>query len=203
MKKYQSVIWGALLIAAIIGFIFLIVRSGNGALKDQPPKPIASGAYAELTEYGDFQCPACAQYYPIIKQLLNDYGSQIHFIFKNFPLSQHPNAKPAAYAAEAARNQGKFMEMMDLIYPNHYSWANSASAQDIFLSYAKSLNLNLDQFKKDAASSNISSKVQNEYNEGLSLGVNATPTFLVNGQKIEAPQGYNDFKKIIDNVLKP
>lgn len=154
-----------------------------------------------LVEYGDFQCPACAQYYPIVKQVLDNYKDKIVFSFRHFPLSQHPNAKPAAYAAEAAGQQGKFWEMYDLLYANQTAWANLPDAASLFDSYAATLQLNLDQFKKDVAGDAVRQKVDAGYQSGLDSGVSATPTFFLNNTAI-FPRDYNEFKGALDAALK-
>ena len=80
-----------------------------------------------LVEYSDFQCPACAASAPLVKQLTEEFGNKIAFVYRHFPLPQHKNAYPAAQAAEAAGKQGKFWEMADLIFANQTKWENLGS----------------------------------------------------------------------------
>lgn len=157
-------------------------------------------AKVALVEYGDFQCPACGYYYPIVKKLTHDYGSKMILVFRNFPLSQHPNAIPAAEAAEAASKKGKYWEMFDMIYSHQQDWQDSTTAAAIFQGYAQQLGLNPDQFKKDAASGDVTTKIQNDQATGLSSNVDSTPSFFLNGTYIQ-PSGYDDFKKIIDQTI--
>lgn len=156
-----------------------------------------------LTEYGDYQCPACGQYYPLVKQLVEQYKNDIQFQFRNFPLRQiHPNAQASSRAAEAAAKQGKFWEMHDLLYEQQNSWKDSSSANVVFEGYASQLGLNVAKFKTDFASAAVNETIAADYAEGTKLGVNSTPSFFVQGKKITNPQTLDEFKKIIDEAIK-
>ncbi|MDO8495725.1 MAG: thioredoxin domain-containing protein [bacterium] len=149
-----------------------------------------------LIEYGDFQCPACRAYFPLVEQLVKEKGDRLQFIYRHFPLPQHKNAKPAAYASEAAGVQGKFWEMYQLIYEGQNNWKDVRDAKDIFVDYAKTLGLNLDDFKKDLGSDVIKSKVESQAKGGTQAGLNSTPTFIFNGKRIQ-PQNYEEFSNLI------
>ena len=155
-----------------------------------------------LIEYGDFQCPACAFYYPIVEQLMDKNSDKMQFVFRHFPLGQHPNARPAAYAAQAAGRQDKFWEMYDLIYYQQNDWAgkNSQAAGEIFLGYARTLELDLDKYNADNSSDQTKQKVQSDYDGGIASGVNSTPTFYLNGQRVQPPN-YDQFQKLIDEAV--
>ncbi len=157
-----------------------------------------------LIEYSDFQCPACGFYFHILKKLEEEFGENIAIVYRHFPLSSiHPNAKFAAYAAEAAGKQGKFWEMHDLIFINQSEWSDKKNVDEIFIRYAQNLNLNIDQFKKDFSSKEIKQKIENSYKNALNLGLDSTPTFFLNGKKIPNPRNYEDFKNIIiENINK-
>src|SRR3989338_6117231 len=105
-----------------------------------------------LIEYSDFQCPACAFYHPLLKKFSDEFGDKLAIAYRYFPLPSHQNAKSAAYAAEAAGRQEKFWEMHDLIFDNQKDWKDKQSTDEVFINYAQTLNLNLDQFKMDFAS---------------------------------------------------
>lgn len=156
-----------------------------------------------LVEYGDFQCPACTSYYPIVKQVVETYKDKVSFQFVNFPLYQiHQNAMIAHRAAEAANKQGKFWEMHDLLYTNHDTWANASNASTYFDGYANQLGLNIDQFKKDSASSAVNDIINADLTKGRKAGVDSTPTFFLNGKKIEKnPQNLDEFKKLIEDAI--
>jgi protein-disulfide isomerase len=141
-----------------------------------------------FVEYGDYQCPYCGQYYPIVKQVQAQYADKISYQFRNFPLVQlHPNAMAAARAAEAASLQGKFWQMHDLLYSNQNAWASASSPSSLFDQYAQQLGLNLDTFHKDQNSAGVLATINADEAAGQALGVNATPTFFINGKKIDNP----------------
>lgn len=156
-----------------------------------------------LLEYGDFQCPACKSYFPLIDQLKAEYGDRVAFQFRHFPLVQiHPNAFVSARAAEAAGKQGKFFEMHDLLYENQETWANSSSPIPLLQGYAKQLNLNIDQFDSDMNSSAVADTINADVKSAQALGASSTPTFAINGKKIDKnPQSIDEFKKILDEAL--
>lgn len=132
-----------------------------------------------LVQYGDYECPYCWKAYPIVKRLQASLGDHLKFIFRNFPLTKvHPHAKIAALASEAAALQHKFWEMHDLLYERHKDLRYEA-----ILSYAKELNLDLDLFETDIKKTELEEKVDTDFLGGLRSGVNATPTFFINGEK--------------------
>jgi protein-disulfide isomerase len=136
-------------------------------------------ATIELVEYGDYECPYCGMAYPIVKDIQQKLGSQVKFIFRNFPLRKiHPNAFAAAVATEAAGLQGKFWEMHDLVFENQ----KQLSAENIFR-LASSIGLDLERFKEDIQEKVLAEKVERDFESGLRSGVNRTPTFFINGEK--------------------
>ena len=152
-----------------------------------------------LIEYSDFQCPACASYYPLVAQLTSELSDKLYFAYRHFPLPQHSNATFSAEAAEAAGLQGKFFDMHDTLFRNQSDWAplSSNQAKESFTKYAKELGLNMDQFQQDFKSDAVKNVVQKNYKSGLAARVDATPTFFLNGKKLSAPQNYEAFKKLI------
>ncbi len=156
-----------------------------------------------LVEYGDFQCPACGSYYPVVKQVKEKYKADIHFQFRNYPLQQiHQNARASSRAAEAAAKQGKFWEMHDLLYENQKSWETVSDPQSIFEGYASQLGLDAAQFKKDYASGDVNDIINADLAAGEQLDVAATPTFILQGKKIEdSPQDLEGFSKLIDEAI--
>lgn len=154
-----------------------------------------------LIEYSDFQCPACAYYYPIVKQVVDDFKSQILFSYRFFPLSSHKYANQASQAAYAAHLQGKFWEMHDLLFDNQQKWSESNEPEKIFLSYAEQLKLDIEKYKKDYSEGSTRKFIENQSNEGIVAGVNSTPTFFLNNKRIQ-PKSYQEFKTLIQNELK-
>lgn len=134
-----------------------------------------------IVEYGDYQCPYCGAAYPVLKELMKEFGSQIKFVFRNFPLSEmHQYARLAAIAAESANHQGKFWEMHDAIYENQ-----RALNENLLMKLAKQLKLDIPQFEKDLESTELADKVDSDFESGIMSGVNGTPSFFVNGKKFD------------------
>jgi len=145
-------------------------------------------AKVTLINYGDFQCPGCAGAHPIIKNVIEKYEDKIKFIFRNFILSYHTNAKAASAAAEAAGLQGKYWEMHNLIYESQTSWEslNIEDRTSFFNSLAETIGLDLDRFKVDMADERLVQKMTFDYNLGIKSGVKATPSFYLNGQPLDS-----------------
>jgi protein-disulfide isomerase len=135
-----------------------------------------------LVEYGDYQCPHCGIAYPLIKRLLKEFSHGLLFVFRNFPIPEaHPQAMISAQAAEAASLQDKFWEMHDIIFEHRDNLSGKS-----LLQYAKMLHLSFDQFSQDWIRKEVISKVETDFEGGIRSGVNGTPTFFVNGIKLES-----------------
>jgi len=151
-----------------------------------------------LIEYGDFQCPSCGAYYPVLKQLEVDYGEKLAVVWREFPLTSiHANAWNAAAAAEAAGKQGKFWEMHDVLFENQKEWTGTGK----FEGYAVKIGLDVNKWKTDLSDKGIEEKIRADQSSGIDLDVSGTPTFFVNGKKIGLPGGVEEFKKILDGEL--
>lgn len=209
MENNKGFYWIGAVIIVFILFLGAAAYYKNKSATNEPVPTIALDANdhvkgngpVTVIEYGDFQCPACGQYYPVVAELLKQMSTSTTFIFRNFPLPQHANAMVSARAAGAAGKQGKFFEMYDLLYMHQNEWSESADYEKIFTEYAKQLNLNLDQYANDYKSDEVKGKIQNDYKSGVNLGVEGTPTFFVNGKKIELPRNLDEFKAVISLTL--
>jgi protein-disulfide isomerase len=138
-----------------------------------------------VTEYADFECPACASFSPIVSEVKERFKDQIRFEFKHFPLVQiHPNAIAAHRAAQAAANQGKFWEMHDLLFAQQQSWRGSTNPTATFESYAQQLSLDMDKYRIDSQLSETLAIINADIEAGKKLSVNATPTFFIDGKLI-------------------
>lgn len=156
-----------------------------------------------LTEFSDYQCPACAAYHPVVEKLKEDFGERLKVEYRHFPLNSHRYSFLAARAAEAAKNQGKFLEMHNKLFDNQHTWSRSGNPQVIFVNYAREIGLDLDRFKDDLNSGDTQKKVMEEKKRGQTLGVNATPTFFIDGEKVENnPQSYEMFIQLIESKLE-
>lgn len=155
-----------------------------------------------LVEYSDFQCPACAAFQPVLDQVLESHGDAISFEYKHFPLPIHSSALQAAVAAEAAGQQGKFFEFHDALFENQTEWSNSATPNASFLSYAQDLELDMTLFKRHMNSSILKDKVKQNTQEGRDLSVTGTPTFFLNGEKMQIAT-YEDFVTQVNQAINP
>lgn len=154
-----------------------------------------------LVEYSDFQCPACGQFYPYVKEVLEEYGGSLRFEYRHFPLVNiHPQALPAAKAAEAAGQQGKFFEMHDKLFEGQNAWSKSSNPNSYFDRYAEELGLDVDKFKLQMNSSVIEDAIMNSFNEARVKGFTGTPTFMLNGEEMEFST-YEEFKAQIETAV--
>lgn len=202
-NKTFMIILGVLAVIAI-AFVFISTGEDSGVNAEATNHTYGNTeATVTLVEYGDFQCPACFQYYPALKQVKEKYKDVMTFQFRNFPLVQiHPNAMAAHRAAEAAGNQGKFWEMHDLLYERQQSWSQSVSPSVAIEAYAQELGLDLVQFNADATSEAVSLSIGADIEAGQGLGAAGTPTFILNGEKIETPAPTVEaFSELIDAKL--
>lgn len=154
-----------------------------------------------LVEYSDFQCPACGAYYPMVEEVFAEYKDRISFTYRHFPLPQHKNALPAAYASEAAGAQGKFWEMADMLFKNQSEWSEKPDASIIFEGYAKKLGLDMAKYELDVKSEATKAKVSRDQNSGKLSLINHTPTFFINGKMSDNPRSVQELKALIENAI--
>lgn len=161
-------------------------------------------AKVTVVEFGDFQCPACAQAAPILEKLMAEYDGRVRFVYRHFPLSQHRHAMKSAEAAEASNDQGKFWEMYQQLFTKQSEWEAMPKdkAEDTFRQYASQLGLDLTKFNESFNKDTHKNKISQDSADGSSLGVNSTPTFFINGEKQINLRGYEDFKAKIEAGLK-
>lgn len=205
MNNKLIIIIGLILIA----FVGLIMLNGQKeeAIIAEPSQHVYGDGNKKVTliEYGDFQCPACYDYEPTMQAIREKYKDEINFQFRNFPLAQiHPNALAAHAAAEAASRQGKFWEYHDILYEEQKSWstvsANERSA--VLEQYATQLELDLEQFRADIGDPGVRAIINADIKEGKSIGATGTPTFVLNGKKLDKISADVDaFSKLIDEEL--
>lgn len=143
-----------------------------------------------VVEYADYQCPGCASMAPHIDKIYEEYKGDVAFVFRNFPLKSHQNARAASAAAEAAAKQGYFWEMYDTIYSNRSSWieqtgeARTNTFAELFAGVAK--DGDIDQFRSDLSNEDILKKIDFDYKLGLDVDkVTATPSLYVNGVALD------------------
>ena len=151
----------------------------------------------ELVEYGDYECPYCGRAYPIVKDIKQQLGKDLKFVFRNFPLLKvHPNALSAAVATEAAGLQGKFWEMHDLIFENQ----KTLDAAHI-IHFASSIGLDIGRFENDIQQNPLIDKVEKDFESGIRSGVNRTPTFFINGKQFDGEWTDNRLFQYLKSIL--
>ncbi len=156
-----------------------------------------------LVEFGDYQCPSCGYYAPIVNEVLSRYPKDVRLEFHHFPLIQiHQFAMPAALAAEAAADQGKFWEMHDMLYEKQETWSRSPDAEAEFVYYAGKLGLNVNQFMQAMRSPELKQRVLEDVVRARDAKIDETPTFFINGEKVTAkPKTPDEFSKLIESKL--
>lgn len=164
------------------------------------PRIVGTSTKIEIVEFSDFECPSCAAMHPIIKQLLAEEGDKVTFIYRNFPI--HAESDKIASLALAAGKQNKFFEMHDLIFEKQSEWAqlpNFAQRLGLFDTYAKSLGLDVNKLHKDMVDKSITDIVAKDTSDARALGINSTPTLIINGKTvIKRVVPYAEFKKAVD-----
>lgn len=196
-----------LLIGTIVGTIVLIIVIAF-MFSGEPAEQIAAdptsltegarhayGAEAPLVtvvEFSDLQCPACRAAQPLIATLKEQYADQVQIVFRHFPLDNiHPNARLAAVATEVAAESGLFWEYHDILFERQDEWGEISSRADVvnaFAAYAAELEIDTEQFTERIEDAGLAQAVEQDRQLGISLQVNATPTFFVNGVQTPAPQ---------------
>ena len=154
-------------------------NTDSAHIRGNPDAPVT------LEEFGDFQCPPCGKFSEFVDELLKEYNSRLRVVFRNFPLSGHEHAREAALAAEAAGLQGKFWEMHDTLYREQETWTKAPNVRELFESYAGTIGLDVDQFKKDMDGDKARERVDSDRALADFLGVKATPTLFINNRPVD------------------
>jgi protein-disulfide isomerase len=166
------------------------------ATEGSPSKGPAN-APIELVEFSDFQCPYCHRATPTVNQVLSTYGDKIHFVYRHYPLPNHPNARPAAEAAACAGDQGKFWPYHDKLFEDPSKLGQSDLKRN-----AATLGLDTAKFDSCLDSRKQKDVVDADLLAGQEAGVDGTPAFFINGRMISGAQPFEVFKKIIDEELE-
>ncbi|MFH1587183.1 MAG: DsbA family protein [Candidatus Diapherotrites archaeon] len=167
---------------------------------DDDPVKGSEDAPVTIIEFSDFECPFCARFYSqTLSQIEKNYidTGKVKLVYRDFPLSFHQEAQPAAEAAECADEQGKFWEMHDKIFENQQAISDSSYKQ-----WAAELGLDTGQFNECLDSGKYASEVQKDVADGQAYGVSGTPAFFINGTKLIGAQPYSKFEEAIENALK-
>jgi protein-disulfide isomerase len=165
---------------------------------DPPHTHGPASAPAHLEEFGDFECPPCGAFHPILKQMEQEFGDKLHVTFREFPLvPTHQHALAAASAAEAAGLQGKFWEMHDLLYDRQTAWKTQFDVRSVFEGYAKEIGIDVERYKRDVGSDLVQQRIFQDGKRGHSLGVKGTPTVFLNGREVPFEQLQADQLRLV------
>ncbi len=202
MSGDSKVLLGIVGLTAIVVGVIVVGSSQSG--KPTDPVIINRGinvrgpesAPVTLVEFSDFQCPACKSFEPIVEEVINKYPDRLRFIYRHYPLPQHDLAFKAAQAAQAADLQNKFWE-----YKKELFSIQENLKESYFEELARKLGLDLERFRKDFGDGETIKKVQLDLNDAKALNLNGTPSFFVNGKKIEL-SSYQDILRSVEAKLK-
>lgn len=210
----ETKILGGILIASlvlIVGAVFFLGRNTNSVNTTESVVEIdyskgekigSDSAKVKLVEFSDLQCPACKAAEPFVKQVIEkNKNNSFQFIYRHFPLTQHIHSKKVANFAEYAASQNKFWEVHDKLFETQDSWSSMSDPTDYFADLGSQFGLNKDKIKEAINNSTYNQKINDDLAEGNSIGVNATPTFYLNGKKLKL-QSFIDLDKVITEGLQ-
>ena len=166
----------------------------------------SKNAKVQLVEFADFECPACAMLHPSLKKILAEYGDKIDYTFRVIPI--HKNSVFAASAVFAAREQGKFIQMNDVVFEHQDDWTaygkTDAEISAMFDGYAQSIGLDMTKYKADLTNNAAKYKatIDTDAADAMSMGINSTPTGIINGKAlIRGVVSYDKLKQLIDDAI--
>ncbi|MFH1426825.1 MAG: thioredoxin domain-containing protein [Candidatus Kerfeldbacteria bacterium] len=207
-KKNSLVRWGTVAAIIVIAgglIVWFEFRPESSAVTAESADPShgPDNAPVLVEEFSEFQCPACAGVAPVVKDIIERYGDAIRFEYNDFPLPQHEHASNAAVGAQCAFKQGAFWEYHDLLFENQATWSPMSvdDALDTFTAYAQDLGLDMAAFDSCVTGDEAADLVNEDIREARDLSVNATPTFFVNGTKVEGAPVSVELPKAIDAAL--
>jgi protein-disulfide isomerase len=188
-----------LIVIVIMGVISLQAQPSSTAGEGNPETGLASAIREDthilddagegavtLVEFLDFECEACAAFYPVIADLRKEFAGEVTFALRYFPLPGHFNSKNAALAVEAAAQQGQLEEMYTMMFQTQLEWGEAQETRaPLFRQFAKELNLNLAEYDATVADSVALARIESDFDDGLELGVASTPTFFLNNRMLQ------------------
>lgn len=205
------------LLAAFVAAVLVAAFLGESA--PAPADPVASSDATQLVrpdshrlstapdgkvtlvEFLDFECESCRAAFPAVEQLRAEYAGRVTFVVRYFPITSHRNAEAAAIAVEAAAQQGKFEAMYRKMYETQADWGEQQTSKaSVFRGFAEELGLDMPSYDRAVADPKTSARVRRDRDDGVALGVQGTPTFFLNGQRLEV-RSAEDLKAKVDGAL--
>jgi len=166
-------------------------------IRGNPDAPVT------LEEFGDFECPSCKNVATFLDHVIKEYHPSVRLIFRNFPLAIHQHSRDAALAAEAAGLQGRYWEMHDMLFREQAVWSSATDPGLLFDTYAETLGLDLNQFRKDVKSDKVRERLESDQARAKSLGVKVVPTLFIDKRVVEKKDGTPDgVHRLIDEAVK-
>lgn len=211
---HDTKIVGGIVLLALLILLGIVLLGGSSPATTTEPIKVEKGELVRdnstklpgessvtFVEFGDFQCPACGAAHPVLKQLREAYQGKVTFVYRHLPLPSHPHAEIAARAAEAAGRQGKFWEMHDRLFEHQSAWSRVSNPTESFISYARDLGLDNAQFTQDIKNQALIDKIRLDKGDSEALGINATPTLVLNGEKLVGGTNYATLARLLDEAL--
>ncbi|RBO79547.1 DsbA family protein [Nocardia cyriacigeorgica] len=216
-RRTRNLMISAVIVAVFVAVAAVIVAINSGSEKDQPDAgadiqsvlvrdnshrvgPVGDGKVT-LVEFLDFECEACGAAFPFVEQLRETYSGRVTFVVRYFPIPSHFNAERAARAVEAAAGQGAFEAMYKKMYETQPEWAEQrVPKDDVFRGFASELGLNMTQWDTAYSDPATLQRIKDDVADGRTLGVQGTPTFFLDGVKLQ-PRSAEDFIEAIDAAL--
>lgn len=158
-----------------------VVERADSHVLDDPSDPRAT-----LVEFLDFECEACGAAYPFIEQLRQQYRDDLKLVIRYFPLDGHLNSRNAAHAVEAAARQGELEAMYSMMFQTQAQWGDQrVDHSDLFRGFAEDIGVDMAQYDRDVASDDVAARVERDYRDGRTVGVSGTPSFFLDGERME------------------
>ena len=202
-RRYYTV--GVLIVAILMGLV-TGVRAARGMPRaiEMEPWKIQGNPEAPvfIVEFSDFACPYCNKIRPPLKEVLDAYPQDLKLIFKHFPLSIHPPARPAAEAAECAADQGKFWPYHDLLFSRVKEWYRTKDLTGMFVGFAAELGMDPEKFRTCLESGAKKAAVEQNKKEGRNVFVSGTPTLLLNGRKVFTSHKADSMKDLVRREIE-
>jgi protein-disulfide isomerase len=190
----------AFLFGLVCGYLLWGSRESSAAasaVSRDDPSLGPRDAPVVIVEFSDYQCPYCKRWHDeVLPLILTEYGDQVRYIYRDYPLNGHPEAQPAAEAANCAGEQEAYWEFHDAIFSEEYGYGRSAYVQ-----YARDLGLDTEAFNECLNSRKFQDEVMGDFRDGIRLGVNSTPTFFVNDTQVIGAQPFEVFQQLIEAEL--
>lgn len=216
ISQNQQLILQELRIIKVQQFSLLNAQQNKLAAREHPPAEaidfnkeykidIANSSFrgkkdapVTIVEFSDFQCPYSQMFHPVAVQAFNAYPDKVKLVLKNFPLGYHPLARPAVKATFAAREQGKYWEMVDAIFKE-----GKNLSQEKFQEIAQKIGLNMKKFQQDLKEKDAQWEkfIEEDIDSANKAEVRGTPTFFLNGKFFQG-RSFEEFKAAIERILK-